>query len=180
LFQDDFTDPSSGWDRVRDENGITDYEGGAYRIQIRKPNWYFWSTPGLMFRDVSVEVDALRREEVEIDQFGLICRSQNAENFYFFTVTSDGFFGIGKFRDGVESLIGMSTLQSSEAIEQGSGPNHLRGDCVGDTLTFSVNGVLLAEARDSAFPAGDVGLIVGTFEEGGSDLRFDNFSVVAP
>ncbi len=34
LFFDDFSDPNSGWDRYSDEDGITDYENGAYKIAV--------------------------------------------------------------------------------------------------------------------------------------------------
>ena len=32
IFQDDFSDSSSGWDRVNLPEGITDYADGVYRI----------------------------------------------------------------------------------------------------------------------------------------------------
>ena len=37
-FQDDFSDPESGWDRVNGADGVTDYSNGAYRLFAALPN----------------------------------------------------------------------------------------------------------------------------------------------
>ena len=58
LFQDGFSDPSSGWDRGSTEEGLTDYENDRYRILVNSTNADFWSNPGLYFMNVQVEVDA--------------------------------------------------------------------------------------------------------------------------
>ena len=62
----------------------------------------------------------------------------------------------------------------------GSASNHIRADCVGDTLTLYVNGMQLAQVKDARFPAGDVGLIAGTYATPGTDIRFDDFIVYQP
>ncbi|MEJ2305846.1 MAG: hypothetical protein P8Y14_30355, partial [Anaerolineales bacterium] len=37
LFQDDFSDPASGWERVSEgSEGVLDYEEGAYRILVNE------------------------------------------------------------------------------------------------------------------------------------------------
>ena len=40
-----------------------------------------------------------------------------------------------------------------------------------------MNGELVADVRDGAFASGDVGLIAGTFDEGGVEIHFDDFFV---
>jgi len=42
------------------------------------------------------------------------------------------------------------------------------------------NGTLLGSADDSTFTSGDVGLEAGTFDVGGTEIRFDNFVVSQP
>jgi hypothetical protein len=74
----------------------------------------------------------------------------------------------------------MSEMLPSDAIQTGSGMNHLRADCIGDQLFFYVNGRLLTQVSDSEFPSGDVGILAGTFNEPGVDIVFDNFVVVKP
>ncbi len=180
LFQDDFSDPNSGWDRVRDGESIQDYEEGSYRFSISRPAWYYWSTPNLKFSDVRIEVQALDASADSLNAFGVICRYQDAGNFYFFSITTDGYFGASKFENGLETYLGQGTMDSSPAIVQGAGSNHLGVECLGDRLRFFVNGAPLLEVRDSSFSNGDVGLIATLLEGTASEVRFDNFSVVAP
>ena len=48
-----------------------------------------------------------------------------------------------------------------------------------DRLSLYVNGELLAEAADSSFSGGDVGLRADS-ETGNTEIRFDNFIVFKP
>jgi hypothetical protein len=180
LFQDDFSDPSSGWNRITTTQGETNYADGVYRIFVNEPNLDIWSFPGKDFNDVRIEVDALKVGGERNNRYGIICRAASQDNFYTLIISSDGYYGIGKIQGQDYSLIGMEALQPSGAILKGAALNHLRADCVGDTLTLYVNGEQLAQVRDSSFAAGDVGLIAGTYETAGTDIRFDNFIVYQP
>jgi hypothetical protein len=181
LFSDDFSDPSSGWDRVNDEEGINDYTNGGYRIFVNKSNWYFWSNPELQFTDVVIDVDAQKTAGPDENDYGIICRYQDEQNFYFFTIGSDGFYSISKILNGEESLIGMLEMQYNDtAIKLGSSPNHLTAECVGSNLTLTVNGTVLADVKDTDLTSGDVGLIAGTYDTPGVDILFDNFVVTRP
>lgn len=180
LFEDTFSNPSSGWNRVTTSQGETDYADGVYRIFVNEPNLDIWSMPGKVFQDVRIEVDALKVGGERDNRFGIICRAVQPDRFYTFIISSDGYYGIGKMKGQDYSLIGMEALQPSSAILKGSALNHLRADCIGEMLTLYVNGDKLAEARDAEFPNGDVGLIAGTYETPGTDIRFENFTVYAP
>lgn len=182
LFQDDFSHPSSGWDRYQDDTYLSNYEAGGYRIKVFKPETDVWSNPRLNFADVRIEVDATKSEGPEDNVFGVLCRYQDPKNFYFFLVSSDGFVGIGLNKAGRRRVLsdeGESLLPSS-AVVKGEATNHLRADCIGYQLRLYVNGVAVAEARAEEWPSGDVGLIAGTYEEPGTDIMFDNFSVLQP
>jgi hypothetical protein len=180
LFQDDFSDPSSGWDRYNEENGITDYVDGAYRIFVNGAKTDIWANPGLSFTDVRVEVDARKTAGPDDNDFGLICRSQDVDQFYFFIISSDGYYAIGKVDGEAQQLLGMEAMQPSEVIKQGNETNRIRADCTGSTLALYVNNEKLGEAQDSSYPSGDVGLIAGSFDTPGTDVLFDNFSVLKP
>ena len=180
LFRDEFTDPSSGWNRISADTGETDYADGAYRIYVDQPNMDIWAKPDLSFSDVRIEVDAFKVGGDRDNRFGVICRAKERDHFYTFIISSDGYFGIGKIKGEDYQLIGMDALQYSDMIEQGSALNHLRADCVGNTLTFYINGIRIAQAQDSEFISGDVGLIAGTYNSTGTDIRFDNFIVYKP
>jgi hypothetical protein len=180
LFQDDFADPTSGWDRVTNENGTTDYADGAYRIFVNATGSDVWANPGLDFKDVRVEVDAAKAGGDNDNDFGVICRYQGPGNYYFFIISSDGYYGIGKVSDGQQKLIGMESLPPSEVIRQGEATNHLRADCIGSKLSLYVNDQFLAQSEDSEFASGDVGLLAGTLGTPGTDIHFDNFVVSKP
>lgn len=180
LFQDDFSETSSGWDRVNLPDGVTDYANGGYRIYVNATNTERWAKPGLSFTDVHIEVDATKIAGDDNNVFGTVCRYQDNENFYFFIISSDGYYGIGKFKDDQLQLIGMDSMPPSENINQGNATNHLRSDCVGRTLTMYANGEKLAEFYDTDFSYGDVGLIAGALETPGTDIHFDNFTVLKP
>jgi hypothetical protein len=180
LFQDGFSDPSSGWDRVRSPEGMTDYEYDRYRIVVNAPNADYWSNPGLYFEDVQIEVDALKNAGPNDNDFGVLCRYQDTENFYFLIISSDGYYGIGIVENGRQQLLEPPQMYFSEAIIPGDAVNHIQAVCQGSRLALSVNGEFIAEAYDATFSSGDIGLIVGSFDESGVDVIFDNLSVKLP
>lgn len=178
LYQEQFEDNTTGWARVSNDNGIMDYDGGGYRILVRQPKLNFWSTPEKNFGDVRVEADVIKLNGPDENRMGLMCRYQNG-NYYFFIISNDGFFVIGKFTRGQAILLGQNEMQASEMIQTGT-MNHLRADCVGNTLTFYINFTQVAVALDADLLSGDVGVLAGAFSEPGVDVLFDNFLVLQP
>ena len=178
LYQEEFADNTSGWDRVSNENGIMDYDGGGYRMLIQKPNTNMWSTPNKDFGDVHIEADAMRLNGPYENRAGLICRDQNG-NYYFFLISNDGYYGMGKFINGQATLLGQENMQQSAFINK-DGINHLRADCVGNTLTFYINNNQVATVQDGDLTHGNVGLLAGTFSQPGVDVLFDHYMVTQP
>lgn len=180
-FQDDFSDSSSGWLRFYDPaSGGMDYVNNGYQFFIKQPQTVLWSGPGLKFTDVQIEVDVKKIEGPKNDDFGIVCRAMDDNNFYFLVISSDGYYGIGKVRDGEQRLIGMDNMPPDENILQGQRSNHLRADCIGENLSLYVNGVHLVTVQDTEFTSGDTGLLAGTFDKPGTLIHFDNFSVLKP
>jgi hypothetical protein len=178
LYQEQFEDNTTGWARIANDNGILDYDGGGYRILVRQPSLNVWSTSEKNFGDVRVEADVIRLNGPDENRMGLICRYRGGD-YYFFMISNDGYYVIGKFIGGMTLLLGQSEMQASEAIQTGT-MNHLRADCIGDKLTFYINFTEVASATDSDFPSGEVGVLAGAFSEAGVDVLFDNFVVLQP
>jgi hypothetical protein len=139
-----------------------------------------WTGPGMNFSDVRLEADTIKVIGSPDDIFGVVCRGTDQYNFYFFVISSDGYYGIGKMIDGVQTLIDNPGMLPSEIISQGKAKNHLRADCIADRLDFYVNGQKLASVKDSELTSGDVGVIAGNLENARTVVLFDNFSVLSP
>jgi len=191
LFKDDFSSTSSGWDQIRDTEAITDYENNAYRIQINtigenKNGMSYWASPGLSSQlpaDVSIEVDATKMGGPDDNDFGVMCRytdTKDNTSFYQFMATSDGYVGIVLVNHGDQKIISSDKLKLSDSIKPGAATNHIRADCIGDSLTLYVNGTKAASAQDATLKTGDTGLIAGTYSTPGTDVIFDNFVVSKP
>ena len=178
LYQEEFEDNTTGWARVANDNGIMDYEQGGYRILVRQPKLNFWSTSEKNFGDVRVEADVIKLNGPDENRMGLVCRYQTG-NYYFFIISNDGFYTIGKFLGGMTLLLGQSEMQVSDQIQKGN-MNHLRADCIGNTLTFYINFEQVATATDTDLPTGDVGVLAGAFSQPGVDVMFDHFVVIQP
>ena len=178
LFEDKFTTNVSGWRRLANEGGIMDYDSSGFRILVRQPNMNFWSTPEKNFGDARIEADVTTLNGPDENRMGLICRYQRGD-YYFFIISNDGYYGIGKFIGGQTLLLGQGSMAPTSFIQKDA-LNHLRADCIGDTLTLFVNFNQVASAQDSDFKNGDVGVLAGSFNEPGVDVLFQNFVVIQP
>ena len=178
LYQDKFEDTTTGWARIGNEHGIMDYDSGGYRILVREPKLNMWSTPEKDFGDARVEADVIKLNGPDENRMGLLCRYQSG-NYYFFIISNDGYYVIGKFLGGLTLLLGQSEMQASQAIQPGK-MNHLRADCIGNKLTFYINYTEVASATDTDLPTGDAGVLAGAFSQPGVDVLFDNFVVMQP
>jgi hypothetical protein len=183
VFSDDFSNTKHKWDKVNETNRITDYFNDAFHIVVNEANTDAWSNPGdESFTDVTIEVDATKNAGPEDNDFGIVCRYTEGDqfNFYYAVISSDGYYSIMKMSNGVGRPLGKDSLLQSEKIKLGTSTNHLRFDCIGTSLTFSVNGNVIDQQTDTEYAAGNVGLIAGTFDTIGADIIFDNFIVYKP
>jgi hypothetical protein len=111
-----------------------DYDSGGYRILVSAEQANFWSTPRKDLADVRLEVDEGKLGGPDENRVGLICR-YSGNNFYFFIITHDGYYGIGMFSGDQETggrmdLIGQTEMIASPQINTGTNVNHLRADPV--------------------------------------------------
>ncbi len=179
LFQDDFSNPNSGWSVLKDQNRIV-YNQGGFLINILEPGYSYWSTPRLNFSDVRIDVDSTKIEGPDNNSLGILCRYQDEENFMSLVISSDGYFGIAKTSAGKQSILGANGMQYSDKINQGNASNHLRADCAGNQFSLWVNGVLLETLEYQGFQKGDVGLIASSIHDPQVKVSFDNFIVQKP
>jgi len=177
LFRDDFSNTNSGWPN---QAGQAYYTGGGYGIVVDDIRSTISATHGQNLSEVVIDVTATKIGGPDENLFGVVCRYQDQNNFYFLAVSSDGKYGIGKFVNGQETLLGADDMQPNIIIHQGNTTNILTASCTGNTLQLTVNGTQLATVQDDTFSSGDVGLLVGTFGLQGAYILFDDFIVSAP
>ena len=181
LYSDDFSSTDTDWDQYSDATYTADYFNGAYRITVNMESSNVWANPGNeSFTDVRVEADATMNGGPEDNEFGVICRYIDEDQFYYGAISSDGYYGIVKMTKDGGFLVGNDNMLESNKIIQGAATNHIRFDCVGSTLSLYVNGSLVDQQTDSAYTVGNTGLIAGTFDTPGTDILFDNLVVYNP
>jgi len=182
LYQDDFSSTGSGWPSRNSGGDVMDYANGSYRIYVSGAYADLIANAGKSLpADVAIDVDITKSGGTDNNDFGVVCRLQDLDNFYFFQVSSDGYAVIGMFKNNEMSYLSADAMQKVDGINSGGSTNHVRAICKGSSLSLYANGSLVASATDSTFTSGgDVGLMAGTFDEGGVDINFDNFVVTAP
>ena len=181
LFFDDFSDNSKKWDQYTGTSYTTAYYNNAYRIIMNDIHTDTWANPGKeSFIDTRIEVDAIKNNGPDDNDFGIICRYTGADSFYYALISSDGYFSIMKMTAEKGIILGRESMHESDRINRGAASNHIRFDCIGSTLTLYANGFLLDEQTDIEYTAGNVGLISGALDTAGTDILFDNFYVFKP
>jgi hypothetical protein len=184
-YQDDFSDSASGWDNASGSDGAAEYSDGQYRMYSALANYLLWANPQKLFpADVIVDVLATKKAGPDDNTFGIVCRYLDTRNYYALVISSDGQAGIAKVRNGQgPTMISGAHMQPNAVIQKGNASNLLRAECIGNTLTLFVNDVLVASATDEDGPIlsqSDVGLLLGSYDDPGTEVYFDGFLVRRP
>jgi serine/threonine-protein kinase len=180
LFEDDFSDPGSGWEEWNDEDGSVGYgDGYYYVVGVAEAIQIFGSGPQ-DFSDLVIDIDAVQVSSAptSINAYGVMCRLQSDGDGYLLRISGDGEYAIQRVVDG--SFEYLVEWTESDVINQGNAANHLHVVCDGTRLALIVNGELLAEAEDDAFAEGDIALTVTTFESEPTEVHFDDLLVLDP
>ncbi|MEW5958527.1 MAG: family 16 glycoside hydrolase [Chloroflexota bacterium] len=175
LLDENFSQPV--WEQRQDDEHSKRYKNGQYIIAVEATGYSFWSVAGETFADFILEVDTVQRRGPEDNDYGVILRRQDDANFYSFEISGDGYYIFTKLVD--DELLEIIPWQESQAIRRGDRTNRLRVEAVGPNFTFYINDELVDSAIDSDFVQGDIGLLVGTYEEAGVEVGFDNLKVWA-
>jgi hypothetical protein len=182
LFQDDFEDPGSGWGTDQRDGFDRGYDDGVYLFDLRASNWFAWAHPGEDLGDASIEVNARVASGAQDGHYGVLCRYQDADGFYYFAISADGYYAIFRRAEGdMEILTGDgSGMLFSPHIKTGHQVNRVLGVCDEEELSLYVNGQWLATVTDDVYTQGDVGVGAGSGPGGSTRIVFDNFVVTAP
>ena len=187
LFQDDFSNADSGWDKNTGADVTTNYDNGQYLISVAQPSVDVWAKPGLDLTDVAVTVQTQYRAGPVNNEYGVMCRYQRGgdgkSSFYFFVISTDGYYALGKVSKDVRKILSPSqgSPQPSTAIKPAQDAiNEISASCSGTHQALTVNGTLVGDFTDNELKHGDIGLLAGTYDEGGVQIHFDNLIARQP
>ena len=175
LYQDNFSNPFSGWARGKIDNFIVRYAGlNYYRVQAQDSgNQFIPSAPNEHeYGDVNVDIRAIAEAASGGDfRYGLVLR-RSGDQYYAFVIspsTKEWHFlkssseGPEVLREGTDER--MRGLEAREA---------LRIEAYGSIFILSINGRFIDWISDSDYATGEVGLYVETIHSSDAIIRFDS------
>lgn len=177
LVYESFENPY-GWNEY-----VNAAQGVDFRIQdhvFRARAWdgtFTWALNSVRHADIVIEVDVVQNSVGRDSAYGVICRASptNNGNGYYFLISSNGDYSIR--RGAGQAVTPLVQFAGSRAVQQGQAINHLRVACIGDYLSLSVNGALLAETYDSRYHTGYAGIVAGAIDDGEADISFDEYRI---
>lgn len=175
-FFDDFSDPGSGWTSYPELDYPPSYESGHLVFSIVPTESFGLGYLPRVFEDVAVSVDVKFDQPAHDGDIGILCRYVDSENYYSVEVTENGYYAVWKKVNSEYSWL-IEWTPSSLIPTDGS-PFILNAACDGTQLQVGINDQLLGTANDADLASGYVGLIAGTYENGGLIVSFDNFEVI--
>jgi peroxiredoxin len=193
IFEDDFSNPSSGWSTSSDNEVERRYESGGYRIVVKEADTLAWGGNKQIgsLGDFALEVDArclsYNERSGVCGSYGIVFREQEGKNFYLFAISTGDLFTPGgywikKFVQGTSTALKAYAYSFKVNKSRPTLTNRLKVVCRGEEFTVYVNGYELDTVTDYSFPKGDVGLAAwaGSEDEGEADVLFDNLKIYVP
>ncbi len=175
---DDFRRDNDTWNLEPDEDATFFYRGRTFHIKVDAPEWIGWSAGEITTTDFLLEVDTQYVDGPADAEYGVIFRQVDADNYYFFAISRSGSYGLWRLEDGEWTT--MVEWTQTDAIDISEDAlNRLGILAEGAQLTLLVNDVALTQLEDETFASGKVALALGTFEEAGAEVAFDNLDIWA-
>lgn len=185
LFQDDFSDPTSGWGTAVYEEGEAGCVEGAYRILVKQAEVQVFSDFDVSrVQGLSLEFEATQLAGTSGDLVGARCFTDVGSDAGYIVgiAPAEQGYRVAAFRGDDYRLLESSGERVDAVLPQGE-ENELRVECVASpdapiVLTLGVNGEALVRAEDEETTRGfdGFGIIVDT-TEGGAEALFDDFVV---
>jgi formylglycine-generating enzyme required for sulfatase activity len=178
IFQDDFSDPRSGWATQDLDNGRYGYHPpDFYHVEVAQPQDKLIIFHGLDLNDYTVETNVLidhTTDETGGFRYGLALGESEA-NYYAFTIDprSQSWQILKSAGDTLEAVAEgpAEDLRGSIALDT------LRIDVIGTDFSFSINGQVVSQISDSSYSARDVGFFVETKDEELAHIHYDDLQV---
>ncbi len=174
LLSETFDDPAASVFGVEEtDSSRFAFEEGGYLIEVREPEYIVWWQADNSYRDIVITTDTVFPPATQLAAVALIFHYQDADNFYLFSVSNDGYYALEMKLDGEWDVL----IDWTESPEIDAVRNALRVETRDEQIALHVNDVLLEETIDATFVSGEVGLAAVSFAETPAIVRFDNLVI---
>ncbi len=180
-FEDDFSDPESGWSSVSDTQREFAYENGEYSMRVEQRDWLLWEwAPPLLFpTDFTAEVEARSDYGIDAERaYGIIWGTRQG-NHYLLHLDTTGHYKLSKKIDD-QSQNDPLPWRKHSAIKLGNSQNHIQVVVKGTSVKILVNDALLEQLVVPSLGPVRVGLFVCTYDRSDTRVYFDNFRCASP
>ena len=180
LFSDDFSDETGVWDTFSDENGSVSYRNGWLHLtNYTSATVATYTRAHQHFTDFILDVETRLIGGTDYNWHEVSCRFVDDENSYSFAIGADGTYVIAKWVDDNETYF-VTSAYSSHVNQGVNAINLIHIECIGSSLSLSVNGHLLWEGTDTTFSGGDIALAAHALAGTSTEVAFDNIVVSEP
>jgi hypothetical protein len=169
-----FYNSPSGWSQRDDELSTVTYERKMLAITVKGKDLiaYALQPTEMRFDDALIAAGFSYESGPGDNDYGIILRFVDKDNFYRFKISPQGKYGFDKLQAGAwYDIIPWTDLPPG--INNGRGVfNNVEIKCKGDRFTIYIDDWLLGECADSSLPAGNIGLVAGSHSEGKVKVTF--------
>lgn len=174
VFRDDFTNPTASRFKTDENDSVRfSFEQGSYVIELKESETMVWVLADGIYRDAVIEARYTIPRNGPDGAVGIVFRYQDADNFYFFGVSNDGFYALKRLtNDRWDTLIDWTRHHAVR-----SDTNHIRVVMRGTEISLLLNHQHVARVRDSTFLQGAVGIAAMSLDHGGVIARYDELTI---
>ena len=178
LYEQDFNSETDDWYQGENDNKKWWIEENKYHVLVHRQgvNFGSWYSGVGQLRDFQLDVDAEQIGGPDDNGYGVQFRVVDADNYYRFRISGDGYAKFGKKVGG--DYVVIRGWESTSLINQGVAANHITVIANGSSFTFFINGTELFSETDTSFAIGAAGFMVAMFDPGGpAHFAFDNLII---
>ena len=181
LYQDDFTNPATGWPEDKFDNYFVGYhEPEYYHIEVTSPNskTTVFEPQKQSFEDVTLELQVLtvsaKTAATGDFRYGLAFR-RSGDQYYAFTISprTKKWFVL-KNSPSALTVLAEGTDNNIHELDK---DDALRVDAQGSNFVFHINDEMVGKATDADYASGEIGFYVESFDAANAHIHFDNLVI---
>ncbi len=195
-----------GWSLQDRRGSVIELEANALHIALQAANSRLVAEQRPYFDDFDLRVKARAVSGPVNNSFGVVFRRSDPDNYYVFSISSDGYYRLARVVDGAERELSV-WIEATHIVRTNDAENTVRVVAEGAQFRFYVNGVavplcipddptasstyneftrecvdgqMLTAITDDTLPFGRVGVFAETLDNPDVRVAFDDFVVLGP